>query len=98
MPTTLCSFLAALALLVACSARPGLPAPERAGETASVGPDAVAALAAAESSYAVVRDLRDRLDVASSAGERVGTGRATLDTIANDTTRFGRGCPGCSRP
>ncbi|MDQ3136790.1 MAG: hypothetical protein M3Q93_04295 [Gemmatimonadota bacterium] len=91
MPTTLCSFLAALALLVACSARPGFPAPERAGETAGVGPDAVAALAAAESSYAVVRDLRDRLDVASSAGERVGTGRATLDIIAKryDSLRAG---------
>ena len=52
----LCARPGCLLLLAACSAGPGGPSPVR-------GP-----MAAAESSYAAVRDLRDRIDVTLAAG------------------------------
>jgi hypothetical protein len=58
MPTSWRSLLAALALIAACAPRSGVPAPAR----------SALSIAAAESSYAVVRDLRDRLDVTIAAG------------------------------
>ncbi len=68
-------------LLAACARVPGGPAPER----------AVTPLAAAESSYAAVRDLRDRIDVTLAAGARATADGAPLAAVVRryDSLRAG---------
>ena len=73
MPTISRSLPQALALIAAaCAPGTAVPAPERSAE----------AFAAAESSYAAVRDLRDRVDVALSAGARTTPDGTRLEAVA----------------
>jgi hypothetical protein len=64
---------ASLAALVACAPRPSTPAPA----------SAPSALAAAESAFAVARDVRDRYEVATASGQPAGR----LARRANDQRR-----------
>jgi hypothetical protein len=72
MPTSSRSLLPALALIAACAPRSGAPAPAR----------SALSIAAAESSYAGVRDLRDRLDVTIAAGTPTTPDGTRLEALA----------------
>lgn len=82
MPIISRSLPPALVLLAAaCGVHPGLPAPQR-GD---------ASLGGAESSYAVVRELRDRLDVTLAAGQRTTPDGTPLSSLVGhyDSLRTG---------
>ncbi|HUR95133.1 MAG TPA: hypothetical protein VMY76_11150 [Gemmatimonadales bacterium] len=76
MRPNLRSLASALALTVACAAPSAAPTPSR-------GPgDSGRAVSAAESSYAVTRDLRDHIDVTAAAGSWVAADGTPLDVLA----------------